>query len=100
MCFIIMNNTERFEKAAALLPDRMRNELLFIDESLRAEAEEIRLRCGRGLFVSLTDCELKLKSGVEASDIDFVIETATKASAHASRESLKAGSSPLREAFE
>ena len=84
-----MFNTERFDKAAALLPDRMRNELFFLDEEIRSQAEEIRLRLGRGLFVSLTDSEIKLKSTAEESDIDTVLEKATKASAHASRESIK-----------
>jgi stage III sporulation protein AA len=86
-----MYNTERFDKAAALLPDRMRNELLFLDEELRSQAEEIRLRLGRGLFVSLSEGEIKLKSSAEEADIDTVLEKATKASAHASRESIKAG---------
>jgi stage III sporulation protein AA len=86
-----MNNIERFEKAASLLPDRMRNELLFVEESLRSEAEEIRLRCGRGLFLSSAAGETKMKAAVDGADIDLVLERATKSSLHASRESLRAG---------
>lgn len=86
-----MGNTEAFDKAAALLPDRLRGELLFLNEAQRSRAEEIRLYCGMGLRVVLDEGILDLRGSVSAEDLDCVLEKASHFSLHSVAESLREG---------
>ena len=61
-------NTERFDRAAAVLPVRLRRLALALPEKDRAEAEEIRLRAGQNLSVLLPQGEKELDAIVEEQE--------------------------------
>ena len=84
-------DTERFDRAAALLPERLRGELLFLDPELRAGAEEIRLYCGRGLRAVTETGIVPLRGSVAREDLEYVLERASRSSLHTVQESLRRG---------
>ena len=86
-----MGDTEAFDRAAALLPDRLRGELLFLSEAQRKKAEEIRLYCGMGMRVVLDEGILDLRGSVSGEDLERVLERASRSSLHSVAESLRGG---------
>ena len=86
-----MRDTERFDRAAALLPALLRASALFLPEERKLEAEEIRLRCGAGATLRLAEGELRLPGSVSPSELGETVERVTKSSFYAAEESLKTG---------
>ncbi len=86
-----MRDTERFDRAAALLPLPLRASALFLPEERKREAEELRLRCGTGVFLRLAAGELRLPGSVSPSELGETVERVTKSSFYAAEESLKTG---------
>ena len=84
-------DAEIFDRAAALLPERLRGELLFLDPALRAGTEELRLYCGRGLRAVLETGSVPLRGSVGREDLEYVLERASRSSLHAVQESLRQG---------
>lgn len=83
------------ERAAELLPREMRYAVLKLPLQQRAEAEEIRMRAGRGLTICGPTGEYPIVNGqgltVSQSDLRYVLEIATQASAHSALEQIKHG---------
>lgn len=86
-----MGDTSGFDRAAALLPDKLRTEALFLDAGLREQAEELRLYCGRGARVVLGDGMIALRCGVSREDLEQVVENASRSSLHTVLDSLRQG---------
>ena len=87
-----MRSGNEFEKAAALLPTDMREAALALPEDVRKRAEELRLRAGREAFVVLAEGERVLRCRrVAVRDLDNILETATRASAHTALSSVASG---------
>ena len=86
-----MRDTERFDRAAALLPAALRASALFLPEERKIGAEELRLRCGAGAFLRLAEGEVRLAGNVSASELGEAVEKITKSSFYAAEESLKYG---------
>ena len=83
------------EQAAELLPREMRYAVSKLSFQQRAEAEEIRMRAGRGLTVCGPLGEYPVVNGqglmVYQSDLRHVLEIATQASAHSALEQVRHG---------
>ncbi|MCD8368562.1 MAG: stage III sporulation protein AB [Clostridiales bacterium] len=94
-----MNDTA-LEQAAACLPRELR--LAALAKGERGRYEEIRLRAGRGMFLTGADGreEQVLLGGealpVSADDLSLVVELATRASYQSAAEKLKSGFLPLK----
>lgn len=86
-----MRDGRGFESAAALLPPELRARVLALSPAARAAAEELRLRAGRGGSVLLPGGEADLGVRVTPEDLESVLETATRASAHTALEGVRAG---------
>ncbi len=81
-----------FKIAAALLPGDIRAAALALPERVRARAEELRLRAGRRGSVLLPEGERPFTAReLDVRDLESVLETATRASAHTALESVRAG---------
>lgn len=85
-----MAEADTFDRAALLLPEKLRAQALFLDGSLRAEAEEIRLRSGMGASITLNGRSIPLKGPVGREEIGEVLERATRSSLHSVQESMRA----------
>ncbi|NLH00718.1 MAG: stage III sporulation protein AB [Clostridiales bacterium] len=92
---IIMMPTasQEFLRAARLLPPCLRAEALNLPDSIINGAEEIRLRTGRAPSVIIGGEEIEVLSShiVTASELQLVLEIATRASAHTYADSIKMG---------
>lgn len=86
-----MKEWDEFCSAAALLPPSMRDKAMALDADKRGRAEELRLRTGREATVLLPEGELPFAPAVTARELDTVLETATRASAHTALASVAAG---------
>lgn len=84
-------DTRIFDTAAALFSASIRNRLLFLDACIRATAEEIRLRCGRGAAVVTCDGTVTLDINVTRGDIEETLDRASDCSMHSVMESLRRG---------
>ena len=84
-------NTERFDRAAAILPVRLRRLALAVPEEDRAKAEGIRLRAGRKLTVLLPEGEKELEATVEIQELETLCDLATDFSRYAAAETLRRG---------
>ena len=81
-----------FKDAAALLPKRIRSELLSLPSSITDKCEEIRLRTGRKLSIIYDGTEHDVTDfEISRSDIDAVLEKASGASVHAVESSIAKG---------
>lgn len=93
-------NDAAMEQAAACLPREMR--LAVLEKAQASQFEEIRLRAGRGLFLTQPDGkDVQVFLGaspvrVTADDLSLVVELATRASFQTAAEKLKCGFLPLR----
>ena len=84
-------NTERFDRAAAILPSRLRRLALVLPEEDRTRAEEIRLRAGRKLTVLLPEGERELGALVEPEELETLCDLATEFSRYAAAETVRQG---------
>lgn len=81
-----------FEQACALLPQRLRLAALEMDKVRQSRAEELRLRVGRPLHLTLPEGELPVpNSRVLSSDLDQVLDRATEFSRYHAAESIRRG---------
>lgn len=82
-----------FENAAALLPPDIRAAAMALPPGERGRAEELRLRAGQPPAISLPEGEKPFMPGrsVVPRDLDALLETATRASAHTALAAVAAG---------
>ena len=82
----------RYEEACALLPWRLQPAALAVSREQQAAAEELRLRIGRPLHLTLPEGELPLpKTRVIRGDLEQVLDRATEYSRYAAAETLRHG---------
>ena len=88
-----MNPVIPFDQAAGLLPFGLRQLALSMPQTERTVAEELRLRAGRPLSVTLPEGEAVLPGCpvISPSDLRTTLEIATQASAHAALERVRHG---------
>ena len=87
------NTVQEFIRAARLLPPCLRTEVLNLPEDETDKAEEIRLRAGRApaLVISGQELEILPAHRITASELQLVLEIATRASAHTYADSIRQG---------
>ncbi len=84
--------TDGFERASALLPGDMRQAALALPERVKASAEEFRLRAGSPPSLLGREGERRLvPRPVTPGDLDALLVSATRASAHTALESVASG---------
>lgn len=82
----------RYEDACALLPGRLRGAALALDRGEKAAAEELRLRIGRAVYLTLPEGERALpQTRVIRSDLEQVLDRATEYSRYTAEETLRQG---------
>lgn len=88
-----MNPMIPFDQAAGLLPFGLRQLALSLPQAEQAVAEEIRLRAGRPLSITLPEGEAVLPGCpvISPGDLRTTLEIATQASAHAALERIRNG---------
>lgn len=89
-----MNDTaHEFIRAARLVPPCLRSELLALSDSMTNKAEEIRLRAGRAPTLVLPEGEIEILPAhkLTPSELQLVLEIATRASAHTYADSIRMG---------
>lgn len=89
----------RYDRAAAILPSRLRKAALDLSDEEKAAAEEIRLRAGRPLTVLLPAGELPLDMLVEPEELETLCDIATEFSRYAAAETIREGFLPVRGGF-
>ena len=89
----------RYEAAAAILPNRLRELALALPEEQKAAAEEFRLRAGRPMTVLLPEGELPLEAEVDPAELETLCDLATEFSRYAAAETLREGFVPVRGGF-
>jgi stage III sporulation protein AA len=89
---------QAFASAVALLPSGLRGALNTLPTAQRVFAEEIRLRLGRPVAVTLPGGERSVcpDRPVTTHDLEMVLEAATQGSTHTALERLRAGFVTLR----
>ena len=69
----------RYEEACALLPGRLRQAALEVERRQQAAAEELRMRIGRPLHLTLPEGELPLpRTRIIRGDLEQVLDRATE----------------------
>lgn len=87
-----MKKLNGFENASALLPPELRRAALSLPESVKAAAEEFRLRAGAPATVLAASGERRFSErAVTVRDLDSLLEAATRASAHTALEDVASG---------
>ena len=82
----------RYEEACALLPLRLRTAALLLPLRRKAQVEEIRLRIGRQVYLSLPDGEEPLTgTTVTRSDLEQTLDKAAEYSRYAAAETIRHG---------
>ena len=82
----------RYEDACALLPGRLRTAAMLLERRRKAEAEELRLRIGRPLYITLPAMEAPLpQTRVIRGDLEQVLDRATEYSRYVASETLRHG---------
>ncbi|MBQ8389594.1 MAG: stage III sporulation protein AA [Oscillibacter sp.] len=82
---------ERFDRAAAILPSRLRRLALALPEADRARAEEVRLRAGRKMTILLPEGEREVEAVVEPEELETLCDLATEFSRYAAVETVRRG---------
>lgn len=85
--------TKTIAQAAALLPLRLKSELLILDSDKASQIEEIRLRTGCPMYISICGIEHSIADDyiICADDLESVLECATEASFHSVEHELARG---------
>lgn len=82
----------RYEQACALLPARLRTAALEIGRERMAQTEELRLRIGRPLYLTLPAGEIPLpQTRVIRGDLEQVLDRVTDFSRYTALETLRQG---------
>ncbi|MDR3277868.1 MAG: stage III sporulation protein AB [Oscillospiraceae bacterium] len=85
-------NAARFDGAALLLPNILRDAARTLDKRGRARAEELRARIGHPVSVVLPEGERGLGGAdVSRRELDGILDLATGASAYSARDSIRGG---------
>lgn len=89
----MQNTAQEFIRAVRLLPPCLRSEVLNLSDELISTAEEIRLRVGKAPTVVLAKGETEIlpQHKITPSELQLVLEIATRASAHTYADSIKMG---------
>lgn len=98
------DGVRRFERAAELLPPRLRRLAMETGDERKARAEELRLRVGTPLTVLTPEGELPVAAAerdalVTRDDVERVVAGVTEYSRYASAEALRQGFLPVRGGF-
>lgn len=82
----------RYEEACGLLPERLRGAAMGIDRGRKAAAEELRLRIGRPVYLTMPDGEEALTATrVTRENLEHVLDKATEYSRYTAEETLRQG---------
>lgn len=82
----------RYREACGLLPERLRRAALGLEPSRQARAEELRLRIGGPLAVTLPEGETPLtETVVDSGDLEQILDKATEYSPYAAAETIRQG---------
>ncbi len=89
----MQNTAQEFIRAVRLLPPCLRAEVLNLSDEYVGTAEEIRLRTGRAptLVLAQGETEILPQHKITPSELQLVLEIATRASAHTYADSIKMG---------
>ena len=84
---------QEFIRAVRLLPPNLRTEVLNLPDNVTNQAEEIRLRNGRSPTMVLPNDEVEILPlhKISASELQLVLEIATRASVHTYADSIRMG---------
>ena len=83
---------ERYREACGLLPEELRRQALALPEAWQGSIEELRLRVGRPLAVTLPEGETPLTgSPVTGEDLERVVDRATAHSPYVAEETIRQG---------
>ena len=83
---------ERYREACGLLPEELRRQALALPEAWQGSIEELRLRVGRPLAVTLPEGETPLAgSPVTGEDLERVVDRATAHSPYVAEETIRQG---------
>lgn len=83
---------QKYEKACELLPERLSISALSINRERMALVEEIRLRVGGSIHLSMPDGEIPLpQTRVTGDDLEYVLDRASEYSRYAAEQSMKQG---------
>ncbi len=85
--------TQEFNRAARLLPSSLRAAVLQLPTAVAAKVEEIRLRAGQKPSAVVGDVEINIlpEYRVKPSDLQLVLEIATRASVHSYADNIRMG---------
>lgn len=86
-----MPKTNAFDGAARLLPERLRKPLLFLPPGTQTAAEELRLRCGERLCLTVEGRILEAGPEITQEDVRETLDRASRYSFHTVQESMKQG---------
>ena len=87
-----LRTAEKYREACRLLPERLTIAALDISEHLMDEAEELRLRIGAELALTLSDGERPLpRTRILAEDLEYVLDKATEFSRYTAEQTLRMG---------
>ena len=87
-----MKEQDSFERAVLLLPEEFRRELLFLPDHIRENTEEMRLRVGQPLCLTVSGDAYRLRTkAINSDDLAETLERAAQHSLHTVQESLREG---------
>lgn len=83
---------ERYREACGLLPEELRRQALALPEAWQGNVEELRLRIGRPLAVTMPEGETPLTGSlVTGEDLERVVDRATAHSPYVAEETIRQG---------
>jgi len=91
---------ERYREACMLLPQRLRQAVLSLEETVQAQTEEIRLRAGRPLSLVLHSGEYPLSAAVvRQADLEHMLDLVTEYSRYTAEDTMRQGFLTARGGF-
>lgn len=82
----------KYERACGLLPERLSISTLSISEKQMEQVEELRLRVGRAVHLSMPDGEFAVPlTRVTGDDLEYVLDRASEYSRYAAEQTIKQG---------